>query len=235
MADDSTKPPVVLKDGEVVVNQQTLTSILEGQASLEKKLADETARREGLEAMFAEKSTDVMDEKGLRRRKTFDPAFRTVAIKKFQLGEGAEDFRYVIGYTNRGAYQKVDKSGLAPVNVDYIDVILLGDERDENGKLKAVTVPLLTLINSPEVDCKILETKDYTGKPFRLTYPATGQGEKLMPTGEEIAATTFDPKHGLIQTGEMIDGYVGFTDLTFVIQIPGVSDPLEIDSKYVNI
>lgn len=241
MADDKNKDPqspapVTLKPGEVVVDQKTLTNILEGQAKLETALANETSKREGLEAMFASKDTEAaMDEKGLRRRRNFEPAFRTVAIKKLSIGENAEDFRYVIGYTDRGAYPVVDRTGVAPIIVDFIDVILLGAERTDNGKLQSVTVPLLTLINSPEVNCKVLETKDYTGKPFRLTYPATGQGEQLVPTGEEIAATTLDPKHGLVTTGEIIDGFVGFTNLTFVIQIPGVADPLEIDQKYVNI
>ena len=232
--------PVVLKEGQVIVDSATLAKVLEGQAALEAQLANETAKREGLEAMFAEQNPDdASGEKKLRQRKNFEPAFRTVAIKKLQKSDDPEDVGYVIGWTNRGAYQKVDKTGVAPMIVDYIDVIILGDERvtegEKAGTLKAYSVPLLSLINSQEVNCKVLETKDYTGKPFRLSYPPTGQGEKIVATGEEIAVTTFDPKHGLVQTGDMIDGYVGFTDLTFVIQIPGVPEPLEIDAKYVNI
>lgn len=227
---------VELKKGEIVVSQDMLTRVMEQAQKAEKAAADATAKAAGLEQLFSEKdSAPTTGEKKLRERKNFEPAFRTVTVKQFPVAGNVDDMGYVIGWDNRGAYQKVDRTGVAPVVIDYINIIFLGRERNKDGKLQAEAVPLLSLINAPEVNCKILDTKDYLGKPFRLSYPPTGLGEKKMPTGEEISVTVFDPKHGLMETGDTIDGWVGFTDLTYVIQIPGVAEPLEIDSKYVNI
>lgn len=236
----STQPPeekkVVLKEGQVIVDQAMLAKVLEGQADQEKKMADLEAKNAGLEALFeANQGADTNGEKKLRERKNFTPAFRTVTLKKYPIKGDVEKLGYVIGWTNRGAYQKVDRSGIAPQIIDYIDIVFLGQERDAAGKLEAESVPLLSLINAQEVNCKVLEMKDYAGQPFRLSYPPTGFGEKKMPTGEAIRITSWDPQHGLVETGEEIDGWVGFTDLTLVIQIPGVQDPLEIDQKYVNV
>lgn len=239
-AGGSTQPPeknmVEVKKGQVLVDESTLAKVLEGQAEMEKKVADVEAKNAGLEALFeAQNGADTNGENKLRKRKDFTPAFRTVTLKKYPIKGDVEKLGYVIGWTNRGAYQKVDRSGVAPQIVDYIDIVFLGQERDAAGKLEAESVPLLSLINAPEINCKVLEMKDYEGKPFRLSYPPTGFGEKQMPTGEPIRITTWDPQHGLIETGEEIDGWVGFTDLTLVLQIPGVAEPLEIDQKYVNV
>ncbi len=230
-------PPasVVLKPGQVVVDQKQIASILESQANTEKALEDLRAKNAGLEAMFeANKGADTNGEKKLRERKNFEPAFRTVTLKKYPIKGDVENLGYVIGWTNRGAYQRVNRDGIAPVVVDYIDIIFLGHERNEEGKLQAESVPLLSLLNAAEVNCKVLEVKDYNGEKFRITYPPTGQGVRKMPTGEEINITTFDPKHGMVATGDMIDGWVGFTDLTYVIQIPAVPEPVEVDGKYLN-
>lgn len=236
MPPENKEKQVILKEGEVVVTQKTLTDVLERAAAAEKSAADAVAKTEGLQQMWEnEKGPDTTGEKKLRERKNFEPAFRTVGIKKYPIAGDVENVGYVIGWTNRGAYQKVDKTGVAPVIVDYIDIIFKGRERNDEGKLQAESVPLLSLINAPEVTCKVLEIKDYEGKPFRLMYPPTGQGEEKMPTGEEIRITVFDQKHGMMETGETIDGYVGFTNLTYVIQVPGLPEPLEIDGKYVNI
>ena len=68
--------------------------------------------------------------------------------------------------------------------------------------------------------CKIIEEK--VEKDIRV------------PTGEEIATTSFDPKHGTVETGETVDGYVAYSDIQYKIQIPGVDDPIWIDSKFCN-
>lgn len=226
---------VELKEGQVVVDQATLTTILQQQAETEKRLADLDAKNAGLlELVEAGKGADTNGAPKLRERKNFEPAFRTVTLKQYPIAGDIEKLGYVIGWTNRGAYQKVNRDGVSPVVVDYIDVIFLDNERTEDNKLRAESIPLLSLLNASEVTCKVLEMKDYEGKPFRLSYPPTGQGVQIMPTGEEIAISTFDPKHGLVTTGETIDGYVGFTNLTYVIQIPGRAEAVEVDGKFLN-
>lgn len=233
---EKKEPEIVeLKEGQIVVDQATLTTILQQQAETEKKLADIDAKNAGLlELIEASKGADTNGAPKLRERKNFEPAFRTVTLKQHPINGDYEKLGLVIGWTNRGAYQKVNREGVAPVVVDYIDVIFLDHERTEDGKLKAESIPLLSLLNASEITCKVLEMKDYEGKPFRLSYPPTGQGVQIMPTGEEIAISTFDPKHGLVTTGETIDGYVGFTNLTYVIQIPGRAEPIEVDGKFLN-
>lgn len=219
------KNTVVLKPGEVVVSQADLTKILEGQATLEKKIADSDAEREGLKALFeAGSSAGTVGEEKLRERKNFEPAFRTVRIRKFPIGGNPEKLGYVIGWSDRGAYQKVDRSGVSPQLVDYIDIFFLDTETGQpvrvDGKLQAESVPLLELLNrGVQIHCKVLDLKKETNK---------------VKTGEEINVTVWDPQHGLTQTGDVIDGYVGVTDLTYTIQIPGLKDPVIIDGKYVN-
>lgn len=216
-----TPKEVILKPGQVVVEQSVLTKILQDQASLEKRITDEEANRKGLEELFAaNNSEEVVGGNKLRLKKNFEPAFRTVRIRKYPMGGDPEKLGYVIGWSDRGAYHKVDRSGVNPQVVDYIDVFFLGHERNEEGKLQAESVPLLKLLNdSTQVHCKIIEVKKVP---------------RIVPTGEEINVTTWDPQHGLIQTGDIIDGYIGFTDMTLVVQIPGVEGTTEIDEKYVN-
>lgn len=219
MADNEPKK-VELKDGQVIVDEKTLTGVLEKLADMEKAVADADAKRAGLEAMFAEQQdTNTVGEKKLRERKTFEPAFRTVTLKKMPIAGNPEDTGYVIGWTSRGAYQKVNRDGVAPVVVDYVDVFFLGRERNKEGMLQAESIPLLTLLNAPEVTCKVLEIKKVPRKE---------------PTGEEIRVTEFDMNHGQQETGDIIDGWVAFTDITLVIQVPGQPDPIEVDEKYVN-
>lgn len=233
---------VVLKPGEVIVDQKTLATVLEGQAKIEKELEDQKLKNAGLEEMMRAGSSDDKP----KDRKQFTPAFRTVGIKKMPMMGDHENQGYVVGYTNRGAYQKVDKSGVSAQVVDYIDVIYLGHEYlEKDGKkvLQAESVPLLSLLGAPEAVCKVLEVKDKDGKPYKIRYqpmidPDVGldrEGEDRQYTGEQINVTSWDPKHGLVETGEKIEGWVASTPLTMVIQIPGWPNPVEIDSKFCNI
>lgn len=226
---------VTLKKGETVVSEKTLTSILEQQAKVEKEMEDLKAKNAGLEEMFS-KTQEAGQQGGekLRERKNFEPSFRTVRIRKYPIAGDIENLGYVIGWTNRGAYQKVDRDGIAPTVVDYIDIIYLGREKSKDGKIQAESVKLLSLLNAEQVHCKVLDVKDYKGRSFTATYPKTGLAEEKVPTGEEISVTTWDPKHGLVESGEKIDGYVAFTNLSYVIQIPGVAEPVEIDAKFAN-
>lgn len=228
--------PVVLKEGEVVVSQAMLAQVLAKQQDTEIEMEKMKLKNAGLEELFAQgkDKDDPTGEKKLRERKNYTPAFRTVTLKKFSVDEDPEHAKIVVGWTNRGSYRKVDRSGVAPEIVNYLDIILLDDEKTEDGKLKAYSVPLLTLLEAEEVTCKVLEMKDYKGEQFRPSYPPTGFGEKKVGTGEVIRITSWSPEHGLIETGEEIDGWVGFTDLSLILQIPGRPEPLEIDQKYVN-
>lgn len=214
--------PVVLQPGQVVVDQSVLAQVLENQAELERGRAEDAARVAGLEAMLeAGKGAEAQGADGkLRERKNFEPAFRTVRLRQYPMGGNEEKLGYVMGWTNRGAYQKVDRvSGPVPVMVDYVDIVFLDQERVD-GKLIAESVPLLDLLNRGiQKHCKIIKVVKEPRKE---------------PTGEEITITSWDPQHGLVTTGETIDGYVGFTDITYTVQIPGRAEPVEIDGKYVN-
>lgn len=218
----STTPPgIVLKPGEVVVSQETLQKVLAGQAELERQLEEERGKTAGIAEMFeAQKGGEANGEKKLREKKNYEPAFRTVRLRQFPIANDPENLGWVVGWTDRGAYQKVDRSGVAPVLVDYIDIFFLGQERNGEGKLQAESVPLLSLINQGvQKHCKILSREISPRK---------------QPTFEEIRVTTWDPAHGMMETGDIIDGFVGYTDITYKLQVPGIAEPITIDGKYVN-
>lgn len=188
-------------------------------ADMERKVADGEAKNAGLEDLFNSnmQNSDKPDanSKGLRVKKNFEPKFRTVRLRKYPVAGDPENKQYVVGFTKRGAYQTVDKSGVRPEIVDCIDIIFLGQPK------KAETVKLLDFMNGGEqVHCKILETQR---KP------------RLEPSGEEIEVSVYDPQHGLIGTGEVVDGYTGYSDITYTLQVPGVAEPLTISQTYVNI
>ncbi len=208
-------------DPVVQVPQSVLTAMQEQMAVLEKKDADREAQMAGFEAMIeAGKSAEGSDDPKLRKGRSFEPKFRTVRIRKYPIAGIYEDQGYVIGWTSRGAYQEVDRTGITPQVVDFIDVIFLGHEKTAEGKIKAEKVRLLDLMNkSTQVHCKILDTKKIV---------------REEPTGEEIDVSTFDPQHGLVATGEKVDGYTAYTDITHVIQIPGVTEPVAIDAMFCN-
>lgn len=221
---DELKPGLTPKEegGVVQVPMKLLTQMQEQMAEMERKIAEGDAKREGLEAL-AESLTEANGEKkeGLRKQKTFEPKFRTLRLRKYPIAGDYENKGFVIGWTNRGAYQVVDRSGIAPVIVDMLDVVFLGQERGKDGKLKAEQIKLLDLMNNGEfVHCKILENKKVV---------------KEVPTNEEINVSVFDPQHGLIATGETVDGYFTYDEIKYLIQIPGIADPVWIDSTYANI
>lgn len=219
MADEKI---VTLKEGEQVVDSKVLESVLSGQASLEIALEEERAKRAGLEEMMASMSTapTTGEQKGLREKKNFEPKFRTVRIRKFPIAGDVENMGYIVGWTNRGAYHKIVQTGMGPREVNFIDVLFLGKERNAEGKLQAESIQLLDLINKGEqVVCKIIKTEREDNK---------------VPTGEEIDTTTWDPQHGLVMTGDKIDGYVVESDIKYTIQVPGVAEPIIIDAKFCN-
>lgn len=201
----------------VQVPQADLTKIMETLAESDRKMADMEAQLEGVRQNNAIADTT---EPKIREKKNFEPKFRTVRIRKYPMKGNYEDQGYVIGWNNRGAYQVVDRSGVSPQIVDMLDIQFLGYERDEKGKLQFEAIPLLSLYNKGvQVHCKILEKKVEPRKE---------------PTGEELDITVYDPKHGMTATGEKIDGYVAYSDVTYTIQIPGVEGSTVIDETFVN-
>lgn len=215
-ADNSKLPP-----DSTVVPTSMLNDIQDQMRAFELKQAELEAKNAGLEALLeSNKDANTIGEPKLREKKTFEPKFRTVRLRKFPMKGDYENQGYVVGWTQRGAYQKVDRSGVNPVNVDYLQVFFLGHERDKDGKLQAEEIKLLDLLtHGTQVVCKILKVN---------------REDVKVPTGEEIDVTIFDPAHGLVSTGDKVDGYVGRTDISYVLDVPGVTGPVEIDGLYVN-
>lgn len=213
------------KDGDedeetVNVPISVLTKIQDQIAGLEKSVEETNAKNAGLEeALGAMTGASTEGEQKLRSKKTYEPKFRLVRVRKFPIA-GGDEMGFVVGWTNKGAYQEVDRTGISPVAVDMIDIIFLGHEKTEAGKIKAEKVRLLDLMNKGEqVYCKILEMK---------------KEPRDVPTGEEIMVNTYDPKHGLVPTGETMDGYVTYSDIQCKVQLPDGKGDVWIDAKYLN-
>lgn len=235
--DDKKEPVVVtLKEGETVVPVKTIEAIQEQMATMAIELENTKLKAAGLEDLFAAESGKTA-EPGLREAKNTEPAFRTVSLRKYDPSNSGDPEKedFIIAWTPRGAYRKwVDNGSGSKEQVDYLDVIFLNGKKD-GAKVEAVSVPAIDVMTSGRrVLCRVLDIKDYKGRSFKPTYPATGQAERKIATGEEMQITSWDPKHGLVTTGETIDGWIGVSDLTFVIQVPGHAEPLEIDSRFVN-
>lgn len=205
------------KENKVEVPEKVLIKIQETLAEQELKMAELENKNAGLEEMLAKAGT--VGEQKLREKKTFAPKFRTVRMRKYPIAGDIENMGFIVGWTNRGAYEEVDRSGVVPTIVNFIDVIFLGKEK-KDGKIQAEKIKLLDFLNKGvQVHCKIMETK---------------REEKSVPTGEEINVSVFDPQHGLISTGEIIDGYTSYSDIQYKIQIPGISAYVWVDALYAN-
>lgn len=213
MAEDEKKKKVIEVDPDVLAKMQ------EDMANLERKVADQEARNVGIEEILA-KSADAPNEPKLREKKSFEPKFRTVRLRKYPIGGDINNMGYIIGWTNRGAYEVIDRSGATPQVVNMIDVIFYGQEKTIDGKIKAESIKLLDLYNNgKQVHCKILEQI---------------RKEEKEPTGEEIDVTVFDPNHGLVSTGDKIDGWVAHSEIKYKLQVPGIDEPVWIDATFVN-
>lgn len=186
---------------------------------LEIQVENGNAKTAGLEELLNSKPSEEGGTK-LREKKNYEPSFRMVRIRQYPMAGDHTNLGYVVGWTNRGAYQEVDRTGVTPQYVDFIDVIFLDHERNEEGKLKAEKVKLLDLFTKGiQVKCKIKNIK---------------REEVKIPTGEEIDVTVYDPLHGMMGTGEIIDGYITQSDMVYTIEIPGRLESVDIDSNYVN-
>lgn len=209
----------ILKEGEVAVPQSVLVQIQEQLANQEKEIADGKAKMAGMQESI-EAGISVEDGAKLREKKNFEPTFRTVRIRKYPIAGDFENLGYIIGRTSRGAYQEVDRSGVSPQVVDYIEVVFLGEDKTKDGKIKAEKIKLLDYLNKGiQVHCKVLGESKISRK---------------VPTGEEVDVSVYDPQHGLVSTGEQVDSYVTYSDTTLEIQIPGVDEPVKIDALYCN-
>lgn len=209
------------EEQKVEVPMKLLTQMQEQMAELERKVAEGEAKNAGLEEMVNKTAESAASgEAKLRVRKDFTPKFRTVRLRKYSPTNDPENMKFVVGWTNRGSYQEVDRTGVAPQIVDMIDLVFLGAEKNKEGKLTATKTRLLDFMNNGiQIHCKILDTK---------------KEPKTDPTNEEIEVTSFDPQHGLITTGETIDGYITHDEIQYKVQVPGFADPIWIDATYCN-
>lgn len=206
------------EEEKIEVPASLLKTMQEQMAEQDRKIADMEAKSAGLEEMVA-KNVSTNDDLKLKEKKSFEPKFRTVRIRKYPMFGKEDDLGYVIAWTNKGAYEEVDRSGVTPTVINYLDIIYLGHEK-KDGKIQAEKVKLLDFMNKgQQVHCKILETK---------------REEIKVPTGEEINVSVFDPQHGLIATGDMVDGYYAYSDIKYKVQIPGIAEPVWIDALYCN-
>lgn len=213
MAKDDIK-----KEEKIEVPVSVITEMQEKMAEMEKKIADSESKTAGLEEIVG-KNASTNDDLKIREKKNFEPKFRTVRIRKYPIAGDDNNMGYVVGWTNKGAYQEVDRNGISPQIVDFIDVIYLGQEKTSEGKIKAEKIRLLDFLNrGVQVHCKIIDSS---------------REEIKVPTGEEINVSIFDPAHGLITTGDTIDGWTAYSDIKYKVQIPGVGEHW-IDSLYAN-
>src|ERR1035437_3150326 len=165
---EETKKPKENKT--VVVPEALLLEMQKQMADTERKVADMEAKNSGLEELLNQGS--MKDDGGLKKKKNFEPKFHTVRIRKYPIAGDVANLGYVIGWTDRGAYEEVDATGVNRQVVNFIDIYFLG-------VLKPEKVRLLDLMNKGVQEfCKIVEMK----KEIRQ-----------VPTKEEIDVTVFDP------------------------------------------
>lgn len=218
MADDNKKPSEK-EEVMVPVPQSVLEKLQSDMLALEQKVEEGEARNAGLEELFNSQAEASGEKTGLKKRKDFTPKFRTVRVRKYPIAGDITNMGVVTGWSDRGAYQEVDGTGITRQYVDFIDIFFHGQEKTKNGKTKAEKIKLLDLINNgPQITCKILEVK---------------KEEKVVETGEEIGVSTFDPQHGMISTGETVDGYWTYSDTQVKVDVPGVGI-IWLDAKFVN-
>lgn len=208
------------KDKDVVeVPLKALTEMQEKMAEFERRDEENRGKIAGLEELFSTKP-EAEGASGIRKKNDYQPKFRTVRLRKYPIAGDFDNQGYIVGWTNRGAYQEVDRTGVSPQVVDYIDVIFLGQEKTKDGKIKAEKIKLLDMLNKGvQVHCKIVKME---------------KDVREIPTGEELSVNVWNDKHGLVSTGETIDGYIIQSEIMYTIQIPGVEGTIDIDGVFVN-
>ena len=119
MAEKETKK----EDKKIQVSESVLVKIQEDLAAQELKMAELENKNAGLEEMLS-KGVSTTGEEKIKKSKDFSPKFRTVRIRKYPIAGDVNNLGYVIGWTSRGAYEEVDRTGTSPQIVNFIDIIL---------------------------------------------------------------------------------------------------------------
>lgn len=205
------------KLAEAGITLEMIQGMQKSLTDLEIKNEEMVAKNAGLEDLFSKADANG-ETKGLRTKKSYEPKFHTVRLRQYPIAGNIENMGIVAGWTDRGAYQEVDASGVNRQLVDYIDIFFLDQEKTKDGKRKAEKVRLLDLINNGvQLVCKILDEK---------------KEKKTVETGEEINVSIFDPQHGMISTGDTIDGFYTYSDIQYKVSVNGKD--VWIDSKFCN-
>lgn len=205
------------KLAEAGITLEMVKEMQKKMTDLEVKVEEGASKNAGLEELF--RTADPSGEPKLREKKNFEPKFHTVRLRKYPVAGDFDNQDFIVGWTERGAYQQIDTSGISRQVVDYIDIFFLNGGKTEDGKRKAERVKLLDIMNNGnQIVCKILEEKKET---------------KRVETGEEIEVSTFDPIHGLIATGDKVDGYCTYSEISYKVAIPG-TEGVWIDAKFCN-
>lgn len=172
------------------------------------------------ELLEKDQTPGTRTEGGLRKKTNFEPSYRTVRLRQYPKAGDFDNLGWVIGWSHRGAYRDSDLSGIPGQQTDWIDIMFLDDEKTKEGLPKFEKVRLLDLLNkSVQKHFEIIEKKTKI---------------REVPTNEKINVVMFDPQHGLIGTGEIVDGYVSYSEDTYVLKFPGREKPLSIDGIFVN-
>lgn len=204
------------KDEEMAsVPMSILKDIQERLAAAEIKAESKDGIIEGLKSMLEEKA-DSKGEETLRKRKDFTPKFRSVRLRKYPVNGDASKLDYIVGWTERGAYEEVDRNGLSPQMVNYIEVFFLSQPK------KAEKIRILDMLNKGiQVSCKVVKDN-------------VPESKKIVGTGEEISVSVFDPHHGMVSTGEIVDGFTTYHDSEYLVEIPGSDEPVWISGRFLN-
>lgn len=195
----------------VQVSSSVLETMQKQMLDMEIKMESQRGEIEGLK-VIREREEDG-DARKLRTKRNFEPKFRTARLRKYPFAGNYDDQRYVVGWTARGAYQEVDRTGISPTIVDYIDIMFLGEEKPQK-------VRLLDLLNDGiQEHCKIVNVEKKVEE---------------VGTGEEIGVTEFDSQHGTVLTGDKVDGMTVFQKFVYEVQIPGHDGTVMIEEKFIN-
>ena len=188
-------------------------------AALEIKANESAARADGLEKIISEGDKATGGDT-LKMKKDFEPKFNTVRLRKYPIAGDVTNLGIVSGWSNRGAYEEVDRNGVSPVIVNFLDICFLDHEKNAKGVLQFEKVKLTDLFNKGVQETyKVLDRK--------VT-------PNIVPTGEEINVTIFDPAHGMISTGDKVDGYTAYSDTKIKVAIPGKPDGIWFGAEFLN-
>lgn len=198
-----------MADKKIEVDESLLLDMQKQIKDLEARtLAAETA---ALVTAVAEGKKDIREIESLTERfKLKELTLRKLSITG---ADGKDKGGIVIGWTPRGAYEVVDKSGANAVLVNMMDVFFLG------GSDKPTTIKASDLVKGERIKCKEISRDMQVVK---------------HKTGEEIEVSEFKTEHGLVATGTIIDGYYAQPEGTYTVSIPEHDKPVTINQMFFN-